>query len=261
MKRIALSIVIVSIFGIVSCKQSSQPGTTGTNTQHKGGGIPFTAQWGTTGNLAATFQIDNNITHYPDSTSSSGSESEVYLWDSASSVAVSGGTVTINGTSIPTMDHTADGDGLYYMLNSGNGQTVPMLYNGSQLIFAVSGNSNFAALKDTIAYVNKQVTISSPALYDSLSASAGFTITWPHNSGSTDTMSVELIGDTSYYVKGTPDNGTFSVTPTMLTGFSTGSQISVIVTRITYKYATASDGRQYVMACYSAENDIHGLKP
>ena len=261
MKRILLSFVVMSFFGIAGCKQNSQPSMIGSSTQHKGGGIPFTSEWGATGNLAATFQIDNSVTNYADSVSASGAEAVAYLWDSASSVAVSGGTVSINGTTMPTMDHSADGNGIYYLMNSGNSETVPMAYDGSQLIFSVSGNSNFSALTDTIAYVNKQLSLSSPVLYDTLQKSSGFTISWPYNSGSTDTIAIELIDDTSYYVTGTYDNGSFTVTSSMLTGFPTGSLINVAVTRIKYKYATDANGRQYVMACYSSENDEHPLKP
>ena len=260
MKRIAFLVAIASMAGTVGCKQDSQPPMSVSNTQHKGGGIPFTEQWGVTGNLAATFQVDNSVTNYADSTSASGAEAVVYLWDSASSVAVSGGTVSINGSAMPTMDHSVDGDGIYYLLNAGNSETVPMVYDGSPLIFSVSGNSNFSALRDTIAYVNRQLTLSSPALYDTLQKSSGFTISWPHNSGSMDTVAIELIG-TSYYVTGTSDNGSFTVTSSMLSGFTTGTLINVAVTRINYKYATDVNGRQYVMACYSTENDEHPLKP
>ena len=260
MKRIILSAAVCAFFGIAGCKQNTQPGVNSIAKKVQGGGIPFIQ--GSSGlNYAGTFQVDNTVGHDVDSFESSASEALVYLWDTSSSVPVSGGTVTVNGTSIPTMDHSADGNGVYYMANSANGQTVPMAYDGSKLIFSVAGNSNWAALKDTISYTNKQMSLSAPGIADTLSASSGFTISWPYNTGSTDTVVVQLIGDTSYYVASTSDNGSYTVTPAMLSGFSTGSTLKVLVTRITYKYATASDGRVYVMGCYSREDDEHPLKP
>ncbi len=260
MKRILLSFVVMSFFGIAGCKQNTQPGTNSIAKKGLNGPVPFIS--GSTGlNYSGTFQVDNTPGHDIYGYATSASEAIVYLWDTSSSVPVSGGTITVNGTSIPTIDHSADGNGLYYMANSANGQTVPMHYDGSQLIFSVAGNSNWGAFTDTISYVNKQMSLSAPAIGDTLSASSGFSISWSHNSGSTDTIAVQLIDDSSYYVTTTADNGSFTVTPAMLTGFSTGSTISVLVTRITYKYATASDGRVYVMGCTTCEDDDHALNP
>lgn len=259
MKKLILAAGIILAMGTGGCKQNSQPNLSGTAAKH-GGPIPFTEGW-SGGNLSATFEIDNCLTHYADSFETDGAVALAYLWDSSSSASVSGGTVALNGTSMPTVDHSADGDGVYYSFNSGAGQTVPMKYDASSLVFSVSGNSNFAALSDSISYVNKKMTLSAPGIADSLSASSGFTISWPHVSGSVDTIAIELHGDTSTYLTSTSNNGSFSVTPAMLSNFGAGTTITVAVTRITYKYATASDGRNYVLACYSCENDEHPLKP
>jgi hypothetical protein len=258
MKPIIFTTAICLLF-VMGCKSSTtSPSLVSTIT--KKGGIPFSVGWAGT-NYAATFQLNNINTNYPDGLSNSSSEAIVYLWDSTSNVSVSGGTVSINSTSVPSIDHSADGGGVYYQLNTGNSQTVPILYNGSSLAFNVAGTVAFPALTDTINYVNRQMALTAPATTDSLSASTGFTISWNHNSGSTNTVVVELIGDTSYYQTTTTNNGSFTVTPTMLTGFSTGSTIEVSVMRMNYKEASDTYGRNYVMANYSTELDYHPLNP
>jgi hypothetical protein len=179
---------------------------------------------------------------------------EVDLWDTVDLVPVSGGSVTMNGTALSLINMTSYGGGKYYQLSSALGQTVPFSYSGGQLIFSATGSSSFAALADTFAYVNKDMNITSPSIYSpAISKSAGFTLTWGYNSGSTDTIMVNVYDDSSGgIIRMCSDNGSTTFTSTDLASFKTG-ELHISVSRMSYKYATDGSGRQYVMAAYTDE--------
>ena len=254
MLRKSLSL-LVCLLGVQACTQSGAPPVPRSKT------IPFTSAAWTAANYSATFQVSKTLTKGLDSATFADEEAAITLWDSGTTV--SGGTVTINGTTVPSVDESSHGGGTYYALSSPLGQTVPIAFDGSKLVFAASGSTQFAALKDSLYYVNKEMAITSPGVADTLSKSAGFTIAWSHNSGSGNTVVIQLIaiGDTAYDEEVVSDNGSFTITPAMLTNFGTKEDLQVMLTRITYIDTTASDGRLYAMASYSREVDHHYLKP
>ncbi len=249
-------IAIIVLIAFAGCKQSSSPSAT------KGTGpIPFVSGSWVGSNYAATFQICKVVTNYADSTSSSGEQALVSLWDSSTSVPIAGGTVDINSTALPQVNHSFDGGGINYELSTAASQTVPMVFDGSQLVFSVSGSSSFAALADTLNFVNKEMSITVPGIGDTVSKGAGFALAWSHVASSPNTVVIQIIGDSSYSENVVSDNGAFTITSAMLTGFSSGNNIEVVATRITYLDKTAPDGRNYAMASFSRVCNFYPLKP
>ncbi len=82
--------------------------------------IPFTSESWVSTNYAATIQLYKTTTWFPDTVSGVDSEALVYLWDTTDNVPVSGGTVTMNSTTIPINDESAFGGGKYYSLRGGH---------------------------------------------------------------------------------------------------------------------------------------------
>ena len=256
MNKTTIPAIVIILMVIGGCQHSTTPLSSGNRV------IPFASATWNANNYAATFLIYQEATKGLGTSAFSDSDALVMLWDSGSSV--NGGTVKINSTIVPTVDHTSGGGGINYELSSLSGQIVPMTCNGSQLIFSASGSADFSALADTLDFVNKKMNITAPAIGDSISKSAGFTLSWGYNGGSTNTVVLQLSahGDTAFYETAlASDNGSYSVPPGVLSDFAAGDTLAVSLTRITYLDKTASDGRLYAMASYSRELDYHYLKP
>ncbi len=99
---------------------------------------------------------------------------DVHLWHPDSSHAVSGGVVSVDGTAIePYVMVGATG----YMVQTPH-QTVPLRFDGSYHHFTVAGAEGFPPLVDSIRAPVGETVVTYPAPGDTVSRSAGFTITW-----------------------------------------------------------------------------------
>ncbi len=86
---------------------------------------------------------------------------------------------------------------------------------------------------------------------------------WTYASGSSNTVVLQLSSDSSGYIEDvlSSDNGSYTVPSSDLAGFIPGSNIRIILTRISYQDAVAADGRKYAIATYSREIDYHSIVP
>jgi hypothetical protein len=251
-----LLIVISAIAStmMVGCASTNSPNATRNEIPLFSNGGPY----------AATFETHKEVMEMFDSTGKLLDEDAVaYLWntsDSAVRVPVAGGTVSMNGTSLTLVDETANGGGKYYQNDVNFDNTVPFSTSGGSLVFSASGGASFAGLADSITFPNSDIHVTAPTFSTSISKSAGFTVTWNYISGSTNSIAIQVIGDSSgYQLYLVSDNGNYSVPSADLSAFSGNTRVRV--SRISYKSARDASNRNYAMVAYTTSTIYHSLVP
>jgi len=146
------------------------------------------------------------------------------------------------------------------MFNNGHNyfyrQPVTISLDGASHTWEVNGSGVFPGFSDSLAAPTEKARITSPSVYDEVSASTGFTINWqPVN---TDyPVYVVIQGDDSsstfYYAQMTTDNGSFTVPASVLNGYPP-QKLSLTLNRGSYKIGTLSNGKRYLLTIYSQHN-------
>jgi hypothetical protein len=207
-------------------------------------------------NIAASFFVDKWRMTAVDGTTASDKQVNVSFGNPDIHLPVSGGTVTMNSTMIPYSSISNDSIGYTYQLDSAAGQSVPILFNGSPLVFSVSGSSQFAALTDSITFPNEDMNVTAPAVGAKISKSSDLTVRWDYVPGGVDSItlivfvaddsdSVPLGNEVAFFTIG--DNGSLTVPASTFSSFPAGEGLTISVKRYNEKYGVDPLGRRYLM--------------
>jgi hypothetical protein len=182
-------------------------------------------------------------------------EAIVSLYDSG--ILVSGGAVTIDSMVIPPWGNTI----VSYQLDSASGQSVPILLNGAQVVFSVSGSSQYPPLRDSVTFPNRDMKVTAPTAGATVSKSAGFSVTWDYVPNSSDSIELDVVkestgGNTIYNIA---DNGSFMVPASALSVFNTGDWVLISMYRHKITYGVDKLGHQYDMEAWSKSSSYHRM--
>lgn len=111
--------------------------------------------------------------------SEAGQSIDIRLHHPDSSRTVSGGAITINGTTVPRWAMY----GSTWYQSQGDWENGPLVLDGSFHVFNVPGGAGFPALVDSVRSPRGETVIIYPAVTDTLSRSAGATIQWTPTGG------------------------------------------------------------------------------
>jgi len=180
-----------------------------------------------------------------DTTSSSQTVAMAAFVDTSSYEFAMAGTCTINSTTISQ----SDVNDTYWE------DSVSFTPNGSMNTYTVSGAGSIPSFTDSLASPSGVTRISSPSVGDTVSRSSNLTVTW--NTGTADTVRLYVVGPDTNGVDSrridftVPNNGSYTIPSSYLSGFATGNDLALTVARINYKKVAHPNSRQYVMIAHS----------
>jgi hypothetical protein len=175
-----------------------------------------------------------------------GNQALIYLSHPDSTASVDGGTVIINGVTIPK--RAKNGITWYQTLDT---DAVPLTFNGANHVFAVTGTTAFPAMADSIQSPIGETNITAPLPGDTVSKATGFSLTW----GPTDAVTgVHIaVADTAMHEFRktlTANSGSYTVSYTDIAGLATGP-LSITVTRGNVKQQDLSSSQSYELSIYT----------
>lgn len=189
-------------------------------------------------------------------------EANFHFWNPDSMPkAVSAGEVKINGNVVPRYQ---DAKGVFY---AGNGldATIPLPFDGSYQVFTIAGDAGYPAFVDSVRSPNGATSIAFPMPTDTVSKSAGFTITW--NADPTlDGIYVNIsdtcrqVGCKRFSKRMEGDPGSLTISAAELATLQPGP-ITIMVGRGNYKFGEVGTGKKYRLLVYSSQTTEATLRP
>ncbi|MDX9760073.1 MAG: hypothetical protein RBU27_13010 [Bacteroidota bacterium] len=147
-------------------------------------------------------------------------------------------------------------DTKFYSLYQGN-QDFDM--DGANYIWQIDSSAEFPAITDTIMSPSSRVTITSHAVYDSVSKSSNMVVTWSPYGVDDNVVVITLLStDTTasspvYYMDTVDDDGTHTIPASTFSG-KNNQKLTLSVSRGKYKIGNMQGGRKYLMSMYSQRN-------
>lgn len=176
--------------------------------------------------------------------------------------SVFAGTLTVNGTVVPAR-YLSGSPGTVYWGYADSG-TAPITFDGSWQRVTTSGSSGYPPFADSIRSPVGITRISSPSSNDSVSKSAGFTVSWnPAIYGGVDIMLADTAWDNPGPLVDTlmkPDPGSVFIPAAKLTALHLG-RLTFVVTRGDVKHGIPGQHARYRLGVGSSDERFVTLVP